>query len=164
MPKGIVPYLSTKQNSSRLKFLGGDFFTTAIQKLFSEQSPAWMSLACMDSANFSCSSTLLKQFRCPLVPRRGKELCLCYVNTSVGCGFCLLSVVFFVRLLETLAYFVSRYSSFYKARRFNVFVWISVQDILTGYRRHICKRSRPLARFSGLPQLLYIDFTKSNFI
>ena len=66
----MVPYLSINRNSSRLKFWGEVFLTTATQKLFSEKSSVCMSFACMDSAGFSCLSTLLKQLRCPLVRLR----------------------------------------------------------------------------------------------
>ena len=62
--------LSMNLNSCLLNCWGETFFTTATLKLFSEKLFWWHSFACIDRADLSTLSSLLKQDLCPLVRLR----------------------------------------------------------------------------------------------
>ena len=66
-PKEPVLNLSMNLNSSLLNCCGDTFFTTEMLNVSNEKFSMWHSFACIDRADFSTLSSLLKQDLCPLV-------------------------------------------------------------------------------------------------
>ena len=61
-PRELVRYLSMNLNSSRRKYWGDTFLTTATEKMSKENLVWWTSFACMDNADLSHLSSA-KQLR-----------------------------------------------------------------------------------------------------